>query len=213
MSDRGIKILIADDHAIVRRGLMQIVSEVPGMLVDEACNGLEAMNKVIENNYDVVLLDISMPGRSGLDILRAIKSKKPKLPVLMLSVHPEEQYAVRAIKAGASGYLTKESAPDELIAAIKKISSCGKYISTSLAEKLLCELEPSDEKPSHEMLSDREYQVMCMFALGKTLKEIAKELSLSIQTISTYRMRILEKMKMNTVAEVIRYAVKQKLVE
>ncbi|MBE0427665.1 MAG: response regulator transcription factor [Nitrospirae bacterium] len=214
MSDTGIKILIADDHAIVRRGLMQIISEVPGMLVvDEACNGFETLKKVNENNYDVILLDISMPGRSGLDILRSIKSKKPKLPVLMLSVHPEEQYAIRAIKAGASGYLTKESAPDELIAAIKKISKGGRYVSSSLAEKLLSELEPSDEKPSHKILSDREYQVMCMFAMGKTLKEIAEELSLSIQTISTYRARILEKMKMNTIAEVIRYAVKQGLVE
>ncbi len=129
-----------------------------------------------------------------------------------MSVHPEEQYAIRAIKAGASGYLTKDSAPAELIAAIKKISKGGKYVTTSLAEKLLYELEPSDEKPGHEILSDREYQVMCMFALGKTLKEIAKELSLSIQTISTYRMRILEKMKMNTLAEVIRYAIKHGLV-
>ncbi len=212
--DVGIKILVADDHAIVRKGLIQIISEVPGMhVVDEASNGIEAMQKLLEKDYDIVLLDISMPGRSGLDILRAIKNKKPKIPVLVLSVHPEEQYAIRAIKAGASGYLTKDSAPDELIAAIKKISKGGKYVTTSLAEKLLYELEPSDEKPGHEILSDREYQVMCMFALGKTLKEIAKELSLSIQTISTYRMRILEKMKMNTLAEVIRYAIKHGLVE
>ncbi len=214
VSDVGIKILVADDHAIVRKGLIQIISEVPGMhVVDEASNGIEAMQKLLEKDYDIVLLDISMPGRSGLDILRAIKNKKPKIPVLVLSVHPEEQYAIRAIKAGASGYLTKDSAPDELIAAIKKISKGGKYVTTSLAEKLLYELEPSDEKPGHEILSDREYQVMCMFALGKTLKEIAKELSLSIQTISTYRMRILEKMKMNTLAEVIRYAIKHGLVE
>lgn len=214
VSDVGIKILVADDHAIVRKGLIQIISEVPGMhVVDEASNGIEAMQKLLEKDYDIVLLDISMPGRSGLDILRAIKNKKPKIPVLVLSVHPEEQYAIRAIKAGASGYLTKDSAPAELIAAIKKISKGGKYVTTSLAEKLLYELEPSDEKPGHEILSDREYQVMCMFALGKTLKEISKELSLSIQTISTYRMRILEKMKMNTLAEVIRYAIKHGLVE
>ncbi len=214
ISDTGLKILVADDHAIVRKGLIQIISEVPGMhVVDEAGNGIEAMQMLLEKDYDIVLLDISMPGKSGLDILRAIKNKKPKIPVLVLSVHPEEQYAIRAIKAGASGYLTKDSAPDELIAAIKKISKGGKYVTTSLAEKLLYELEPSDEKPNHEILSDREYQVMCMFALGKTLKEIAKELSLSIQTVSTYRTRILEKMRMNTLAEVIRYAIKHGLVE
>lgn len=214
ISETGMRILVVDDHAIVRKGLIQIISEVPGMhMVDEAGNGIEAMQMLLEKDYDIVLLDISMPGKSGLDILRAIKNKRPKIPVLVLSVHPEEQYAIRAIKAGASGYLTKDSAPDELIAAIKKISKGGKYVTTSLAEKLLYELEPSDEKPGHEILSDREYQVMCMFALGKTLKEIAKELSLSIQTVSTYRMRILEKMRMSTLAEVIRYAIKHGLVE
>lgn len=214
ISETGMRILVVDDHAIVRKGLIQIISEVPGMhMVDEAGNGIEAMQMLLEKDYDIVLLDISMPGKSGLDILRTIKNKRPKIPVLVLSVHPEEQYAIRAIKAGASGYLTKDSAPDELIAAIKKISKGGKYVTTSLAEKLLYELEPSDEKPGHEILSDREYQVMCMFALGKTLKEIAKELSLSIQTVSTYRMRILEKMRMSTLAEVIRYAIKHGLVE
>lgn len=214
ISETGMRILVVDDHAIVRKGLIQIISEVPGMhMVDEAGNGIEAMQMLLEKDYDIILLDISMPGKSGLDILRTIKNKRPKIPVLVLSVHPEEQYAIRAIKAGASGYLTKDSAPDELIAAIKKISKGGKYVTTSLAEKLLYELEPSDEKPGHEILSDREYQVMCMFALGKTLKEIAKELSLSIQTVSTYRMRILEKMRMSTLAEVIRYAIKHGLVE
>jgi two-component system invasion response regulator UvrY len=209
-----IKIFIADDHAIVRKGLKQIISETPDMIVsEEADNGLEAIDKISQNNYDVILLDISMPGKNGLEILRLVKRKKPKLPVLMLSVHPEEQYAIRSLRAGASGYLTKESAPDELIAAIRKISKGGKFVNASLAEKLISELEIYVERPSHETLSDREYQVMCMSAMGKTLKEIAQELSLSIQTVSTYRTRILEKMNMNSIAEVIRYAVKHGLVE
>jgi two-component system, NarL family, invasion response regulator UvrY len=209
-----IKIFIADDHAIVRKGLKQIISETPDMIVsEEADNGLEALDKISENNYDVILLDISMPGKNGLEILRLVKRKKPKLPVLMLSVHPEEQYAIRSLRAGASGYLTKESAPDELIAAIRKISKGGKFVNASLAEKLISELEIYVERPSHETLSDREYQVMCMSAMGKTLKEIAQELSLSIQTVSTYRTRILEKMDMTSIAEVIRYAVKHGLVE
>ncbi len=209
-----IKIFIADDHAIVRKGLKQIISETPDMIVsEEADNGLEALDKISENNYDVILLDISMPGKNGLEILRLVRKKKPKLPVLMLSVHSEEQYAVRSLRAGASGYLTKESAPDELIAAIRTISKGGKFVNASLAEKLISELEIYVERPSHETLSDREYQVMCMSVMGNTLKEIAQELSLSIQTVSTYRTRILEKMNMNSIAEVIRYAVKHGLVE
>jgi two-component system invasion response regulator UvrY len=209
-----ISILIADDHAIVRRGLNQIISETKDMFVAaEADNGYEALKKATEDNYDVVLLNISMPGRNGLDILKQIKKTKPKLPVLMLSVHSQEQYAVRSLRAGASGYLNKDSAPDELIAAIRKISVGGKFINSSLAEQLVFELEVQAERPCHEMLSDREYQVMCMFAMGNTLKHIAQELSLSVQTISTYRTRILEKMRLNSTAEVIRYAVKHGLVE
>lgn len=209
-----IKILIVDDHAVVRAGIKQILSETPDMIVaDEASNGQEVLNKVSENNYDVVLLDISMPGRNGLDILKQLKREKPKLHVLMLSVYPEEQYAVRALRAGASGYLTKESAPSELIAAVRKISQGGKYVTSLLAEKLAFDLEFYVEKPHHELLSDREYQVMCMIAKGKTVKGIARELSLSVQTISTYRTRILEKMKMKNNAEIIRYAVKQGLVD
>lgn len=209
-----IKILIADDHAIVREGLKQIISETLDMaVVAEASNGEDVLEKVSANKYDVVLLDISMPGRSGLDILRQLKIEKPKLPVMMLSVHPEEQYAVRALRAGASGYLTKESAPDELIAAIRKISQGRKYVSSSLAEKLAYELGIDVKKLRHEVLSDREFQVMCMFASGKTVKEIAAELSISIPTIRTYRIRILEKMKMKNIAEIIHYAVKQGLVD
>jgi two-component system, NarL family, invasion response regulator UvrY len=209
-----IKIFIADDHAIVRRGLKQIISETSDMIAaEEAENGVEALRKIYTNNYDVILLDISMPGLNGLEILRQVRKKKPSLPVLMLSVHSEENYAIRSLRAGASGYLTKESAPDELIYAIRKISKGGKFVNASLAEKLISELNIYVEKPSHEMLSDREYQVMCMSAIGKTSKEIARELSLSIQTVSTYRTRILEKMNMNSLAEVIRYAVKHGLVE
>lgn len=209
-----IKILIADDHAIVREGLKQIISENPDMVVAaEAGNGAEVMEKVSENNFDVVLLDISMPGKSGLDVLRQLKSEKPKLPVLMLSVHPEEQYAMRALRAGASGYLTKESAPDELISAVRRIAQGRKYVSLSLAERLAFELGIDFKKERHEVLSDREYQVMCMIASGKTTKEIAEELSLGIQTVGTYRNRILEKMRMKNIAEVIHYAVKRGLVD
>jgi len=209
-----IRLLIADDHAIVRRGLKQIISETSDMfVVAEACSGSEALEKGSENNYDVVLLDISMPGRSGLDVLRQLKRKKPRLPVLMLSVHPEEQYAVRALRAGASGYMTKESAPDELIAAIRKISRGGKFVSSSLAEKLISELGGNGEKPLHEVLSDREYQMLCLFAKGGSIKEIAYELSLSTQTVSTYKNRILSKMKMGSLADIVKYAIQHGLID
>jgi len=209
-----IRILIADDHAIVREGLKQIISEIPDMIVaDEASSGHEVLNKVFKNHYDVVVLDITMPGRGGLDVLKLIKAQKPKLPILVLSVHPEEQYAVRTLKAGASGYLTKESAPDELILAIRKISVGKKYVSSSLAEKLALELEIDVGKPIHETLSDREYQVMCMITSGRTAKDIAEELFLSEKTISTYRARILEKMKMKSNIELTHYAIKHGLVE
>ena len=209
-----IRILIADDHAIVREGLKQIVTEISDLVVaDEASTGHEVLNKALKNDYDVVVLDITMPGINGLDVLKQIKAQKPKLPILVLSVHPEEQYAVRVLRAGASGYLTKESAPDELIAAIRKVSVGKKYVSPSLAEKLVFELEIDHEKPLHETLSDREYQVMCMIASGKTAKDIAEELFLSVKTISTYRTRILEKMNMKSNIELTRYAIKHGLIE
>jgi len=209
-----IKILIADDHPVVRKGLKEIIEETPGMVVGgEASNGQEVLENVRKSDYDVVLLDISMPGRSGLEILKELKSEKPELSVLILSIHPEEQYAVRALKAGASGYLTKESAQDELIAAIRKASTGRKYISSSLAEKLAFYLEIDTEKPLHETLSDREYEVMCMIASGKTIKEVAEELFLSEKTISTYRSRILEKMRMKSNVELIHYALKHGLVD
>ncbi len=209
-----IKILIADDHPVVRKGLKEIIEEIPDMVVGgEASNGQEALEKVRKSDFDIVVLDISMPGISGLDILKQLKDEKPELSVLVLSMYPEEQYAVRVLRAGASGYLTKESAPEELIAAIRKASKGGKYISSSLAEKLAFDLETDAERPLHETLSDREYQVMRMIASGKTGKEIGEELFLSVKTISTYRARILEKMEMKSNAELTHYALKHGLVE
>jgi two-component system, NarL family, invasion response regulator UvrY len=208
-----IKIFIADDHPVVRMGIKQILSEVKDMTVaDEAGTGQETLKKVAKNDYDVILLDISMPGRNGLDILRELKNKKPKIPVLILSIYPEDQYAVRVLKLGAAGYLTKESVPEELINAIRKVAQGRKYISPNLAEKLATDLELNTEKPPHENLSDREYQVLCLLASGKRLKDIADTLDLSIKTISTYRTRILEKMKMENNAELIRYALQNNLV-
>jgi two-component system invasion response regulator UvrY len=207
-----IKIFVADDHAIVRQGLKQIVADTHDIVVaGEASGGHEVLDKVLKNNYDVVLLDITMPGRSGLDILSELKSRKPGLPILVLSIHPEEQYAVRALKAGAAGYLTKGSASEELVAAIRKVSRGGKYISPYLAEKLAFDLETGAEEPLHQTLSDREYQVMCMIASGKTVKEIAEELLLSAKTVSTYRTRILLKMQMKNTAELIRYTLENRL--
>jgi len=208
-----IKILVADDHTVVRKGLKQILSETPDIVVaDEASNGQEVLDKVWENEYDVVLLDIAMPGRSGLEVLEELKRTKPKLPVLILSMYPEEQYAIRVLKTGAAGYLTKESAPKELIEAIYKVSSGRKYVSVSLAEKLAVNLEIESSKKPHETLSNREFQTLCLIASGKTVKEIAEELSLSVKTISTYRERILDKMNMKTNSELTYYAIKNDLV-
>jgi two-component system, NarL family, invasion response regulator UvrY len=209
-----IKILIADDHTMFREGLKHILAEYPDLVVaDEANNGQEVLDKIWKNNYDMVLLDITMPGMTGLEALKQLKNDKPKLPVLILSMHPEEQYAIRVLRAGASGYLTKESAPDELITAIRKISQGKKYITPSLAERLASEFEADSERPLHDILSDREYQVLRMIAAGKTLTHIAKELSLSIKTVSTYRTRIMEKMKMKTNAEVMHYVIKHQLLD
>ena len=209
-----IRILVVDDHAIVREGLKQILADVNDMAVrDEAAGGQEALAKIRSGEFDVVLLDISMPGRSGLEILKEIKAERPKLPVLILSMHAEEQYAVRTLRAGASGYLTKASAPDELIGAIRKVSCGRKYVSSSLAEKLALELDIDTKKPPHATLSDREYQVMLMLASGKSVKDIADELCLSVKTISTYRARVMEKMNMKKNAELTLYAVQNHLVD
>lgn len=209
-----IKILIADDHTIFREGLKHILTEYSDLIVtDEARNGQEVLEKVWSNEYDIVLLDISMPGMNGLEVLKRLRKEKPKLSVLVLSMHPEEQYAVRVLKSGASGYLTKESATDELITAIRKISQGRKYITSSLAERLALGLETDAEKPPHETLSDREYQVLLMIASGKTITQIAKELFLSVKTVSSHRSHILEKMEMKTNAELTHYVIKHNLLD
>jgi len=209
-----IEVLIADDHRIVREGLKLILDEPSDIsVIDEAANGLEVLQLVARNQYDVLILDISMPEKSGLDVLKEIRKDKPKLPILILSAYPEDQYAVRVIKAGANGYLTKESAPEELITAIRRVQLGKKYISLSLAEKLATYIEADSDKPAHESLSDREYEVMCMIASGLTVSEIAEKLFLSVKTISTYRTRILDKMSMRTNSELTHYAIQKGLVE
>ena len=208
------KMLIADDHPVVREGLKQILLEISEMIVvDEAGTSQEILERVQQNEYDLVLLDISMPDRSGLDVLKELKRTKPNLQILMISIHPEEQYAVRAMRAGAAGYLTKESAPDELVAAVQRVLLGRKYINSSLAEKLAFALEVDVKELPHEILSDREYQVMCMIASGKTVKEIAGELMLSDKTVNTYRSRVLRKMRVNSTVELIHYAIKHRLVD
>ena len=209
-----IKLLITDDHPIVRKGITQIVADTPDITVGgEACNGQQAIEKVLEDEYNLVVLDITMPDRSGLEILKDLKALKPKLPVLVLSIHSPSQYALRVLRAGASGYMTKESAPDELIDAIRKISHGGKYISPCVAEDLASHLETNAIQLPHEALSDREYQVMRMLAAGEKLVEIANKLSLSIKTISTYRSRILTKMYMKSNAELTSYTVRNNLLD
>ncbi|MEJ2184262.1 MAG: response regulator transcription factor [Nitrospirota bacterium] len=210
---KKVQILIADDHPIVRMGLRQILEETMGSIdVDEAENGQSALDKAAKQHYDIMLLDIAMPGLNGLDALKLLRTQCPKLPVLMLSMYPEDLYAVRALRAGAAGYLTKSSAPDELFSAIEKILSGKKFVSASLAERLALELEGNNRERPHENLSDREYQVMLLIASGKTISDIAQDLSLSVKTVSTYRTRVLEKMNMKSNAELIHYALKSGLI-
>ena len=209
-----MKILIADDHAIVREGVKQIVKTLPEVtLIDEASEGNEALLKIKEVGYDLVILDISMPGLSGLDILQSIKSRKINTRVLMLSFHPQEQYAIRAFKLGASGYLSKDSAFEELTTAIHKIAAGGKYVSSAFAEKLFFTDPEQGGENLHDTLSAREFQVMIMIAKGKTVLEIAKEIFISDKTVSTYRSRIMEKMGMKKNADLTRYAINNKLIE
>jgi len=209
-----IKILVADDHAVVREGIKHIFSEIPDITITgEASNGQEVLENIGKQDYDLLLLDIAMPGRDGLEILKEIRMQKPKLPVLILSMFPEEQYALRALKSGASGYMTKDSIPNELVKAVRKILRGGNYVSSSFSDKLLTELTSDIQKPLHETLSDREYQIMRMIASGKSMNEIAAELSLSSKTVYTYRARILEKMGMKNNMELTRYTTKHGLID
>jgi two-component system invasion response regulator UvrY len=209
-----IKVLVADDHPVVREGLKQILAEAQDIdVAAEAEDGHELLEKVRKQAFDVVVLDLTMPGLMGLDALKQLKSEHPHLPILILSIHPEEQYALRVLRAGASGYLTKASAPDRLIGAIRKVHRGGNYVSSSLAERLADELRGDITKLPHEFLSDREYQVICLIASGKTVTEIGDQLALSVKTVSTYRSRILEKMRMKTNAELTHYAIENKLVD
>ena len=209
-----IKVVVVDDHAVVREGLKRIITENVGMTVTgEAADGHEAMLVIKSEPCDVVLLDITMPNKNGLDVLKELHAESPRLPVLVLSMHGEDQYAIRVLRAGAAGYLTKDSAPAKLVQAIRKVVRGGKYVSPTLAERLVYDLGPGSDKAPHEILSDREYQVLCMISSGKTVTEIAEELSLSVKTISTYRVRILEKLKMKNNAEITRYAIKEGLVD
>ena len=208
-----IKVLIADDHTVVREGLKQILADDAQLtVVGEAADGNEVLKALEGLNVDALVLDITMPGRNGLDVLKEVKRKRPMLPVLVLSMHPEDQFAIRILRAGAAGYITKESAPEELVGALRKVCSGGKYVSPQLAEKLAVFIEDEGTRPAHEKLSDREFEVLRMLALGKTVTEVAEELLLSVKTVSTYRSRVLEKMKMTSNADLTRYALQNGLI-
>jgi two-component system invasion response regulator UvrY len=208
-----IRVLIVDDHAIVRRGLRELVSdEFRGAAFGEASDARQALEQLRKKAWDLALIDINLPGKNGLDLLKELKAQWPKLPVLVLSGHPEDQFAVRVLKAGAGGYMTKESAPEELAKAIRKVLGGGRYVSPALAEKLALGLRKDLTRTPHETLSDREYEVMSRIALGKTVTEIAEELSLSAKTISTYRARVLEKLDVRNSAEIVQYAIRNGLV-
>ena len=209
-----IKILIADDHAIVREGLKQIVAEETDMKVTgEAANANELFELLDGDSWGIVVLDINMPGKSGLEALKEMKTKNIKVPVLILSMFSEDQYGLRAIKAGAAGYLKKVSAPTDLVSAIRKIVGGGKYISPTLAEKLADNVDVNNKKSLHQNLSDREFQIMCFISLGKSAEEIAEELTISIHTVYSYRNRILEKMHLKSNVELTQYAIQNKLIE
>src|SRR5215467_11627959 len=209
-----LRILIADDHSLFRRGVRDLLIDGLGdVTIGECANAHDLLNLVRQNKWDVAVLDIGMPGTTGAEALKQLKAENPKLPVIVLSMHPEDQYAIRMFKAGASGYLTKASAPDELICAIKTVVAGGYHISQSLGEQLVLGIKQGNEKPPHELLSDREYEVLCLIGSGKTVGEIAEAMFLSVTTISTYRARILEKMGLKTNAELTRYALQHGLVE
>jgi DNA-binding NarL/FixJ family response regulator len=208
-----LRILLADDHAVVRQGVKQILVDAFAKAeFGEAQNAPELLALVANERWDIVVLDLTMPGGNGLEALKQIKHDQPQLPVLILSMYPEDQYAVRTIRAGAAGYLNKESAPEELVTAIRKVLNGGQYISASVADELVLHARHEDDQPVHKHLSDREYQVLCLIAAGKEVKEISTELSLSAKTISTYRTRLLEKMNLKTNAELTHYAIQNGLV-
>jgi two-component system invasion response regulator UvrY len=215
MTDKAtIRVFIADDHAIVREGLKQILAESRDIIVaGEAENGLDAIKLFRKAKCQVMLLDISMPDRSGIEVLKQVKKEKPELAVLMLSMHREDQYAIRSLKAGAAGYLTKQSAPRELVTAIRQVAAGQKYVSAALAQELASQLGDDHETAPHDLLSDREYQTLTMIASGKTVSAIAQELSLSVKTISEYRARLLVKMKLKNSAELTHYAIKNQLID
>jgi DNA-binding NarL/FixJ family response regulator len=203
-----IRIVVADDHTIVREGLKQVLSAASDLsVVGEAQNGYEVLQRVRELEFDVLLLDMSMPGRSGIELIKQVRGEKPKLRILVLSMHQEPQYAVRAIKAGASGYLTKESASAQLVSAIRKVAGGGAFITNAVAEQLALGAMPQTEGPPHNTLSDREFQVFRLLVSGKTVSDIAAQLSVSVKTVSTHKARILQKMNMSNPAELIRYAI------
>ena len=209
-----IRVFIADDHAIVREGLKQILADSPDIIVaGEAENGLDAIKLFRKAKCSVMLLDISMPDRSGIDVLKQVKKENPEIAVLMLSMHREDQYAIRSLKAGAAGYLTKQSAPRELVTAIRQVATGQKYVSAALAQELASSIGDDHETALHDTLSDREYQTLTMIASGKNVSTIAEELSLSVKTISEYRARLLVKMKLKNSAELTHYAIKNQLVE
>lgn len=209
-----IRVLICDDHPIVLEGLRQIIEDTPDMKVSgKASNSQEVVQAFARRNCDVVILDLTMPGRNGLDSLKELKKERPSVPVLILSMHPEEQFAVRTLKAGADGYLTKESAPEKLIEAIRKVYEGGKYLSMDLAEQLAIEIQKGPNRNSHEILSDREFQVLRLLAKGKTITDIAADLAISVKTVSTYRSRILEKINIKTNVEMTHYAIQHGLMD
>jgi len=209
-----ITVLVADDHAIVREGLKQILLRTGDIVVEaEAKNAQEVMRLVRERDWDIVLMDMSMPGRSGLDLIKQVKSEKPKLPILILSMHEEEQYAVRAIRAGASGYLNKDSASELLVSAIRKVVSGGMFVSQSAGELLARDMKRGSDVPPHTLLSDREFQVFSMIVRGKTVTDIAAELSLSVKTVSTHKTHVLEKMNLANQSELVRYAIAHRLLD
>jgi two-component system invasion response regulator UvrY len=214
MPGHPVKVLIADDHPVVRQGLKQMLNADPEVnVVGEARDGDEAFDLAHQVDWDVAVLDYSMPGRGGVELLSDVKHDYPDRAVLILSIYPEDPHGLRALKAGAAGYITKESASEELTAAVKKVATGGRYVSSTLAEKLASRLTPEQERPPHERLSDREYRVMWLLASGKTLQQIAEEMRLSPSTVSTYRGRILKKLNLNTNVDLVHYAMKHRLIE